>query len=395
MPDELTTRPGPGGGPAPDVQPSASPAAGLLAPPLGPPRDPAASSGAPGGHRFRPAALGIALLVLLIGAVAGGGMFALEKSSVTWRPHVTSTASGWRLAGPHGLLIYDAALSAGHLAWVSGPYTVVFDLDTGRSKLLGIARHASADAPATVSGLYAAWLEEADSGGPSIWTYRFSTSARRRLADTPGVVWAPALSGETLVWAGQPGGTGRASTTITVRDLSSGVDHIVAQGASVTGPVVADGPRVGWFVLGAPAHYDVKDLASGHFYSVDLLAGLTQADLMNVDLSGTTLVWRLRTANGSGEILLRDLTGGTTQPIASGSGLSGGSIDGDRVAWSQPAAAGTSIMCRRLSGGLPFVVATVPTGTVTDVLVSGETVAWVVESGPSGFSGIETARLAQ
>jgi hypothetical protein len=37
----------------------------------------------------------------------------------------------------------------------------------------------------------------------------------------------------------------------------------------------------------------------------------------------------------------------------------------------------------------------VSTGTVTDVLVSGDTVAWIVENGPSGFNGIETARLTQ
>jgi hypothetical protein len=116
---------------------------------------------------------------------------------------------------------------------------------------------------------------------------------------------------------------------------------------------------------------------------------------MDIALSGTTLVWRLRTADGSGEILLRDLTGGTTQPVASGPGLSGGSIDGGRVVWSQPGTGGTSIMCLRLSGGgSPAVVATVASGTVTDVLVGGDTVAWIVEGAPGGFNGIETGRLA-
>jgi hypothetical protein len=116
---------------------------------------------------------------------------------------------------------------------------------------------------------------------------------------------------------------------------------------------------------------------------------------MNIDLSGTSLVWRLQTGGGSGEILMRDLTGGTTQPVASGPGLSGGSIDGDRVVWSQPAGGGTSVMCRRLSGGSPFVAATVDAGEVTDVLVSGDTVAWIVQGGQNGFTGIETARLTQ
>jgi hypothetical protein len=388
VPDGLRT-------PAPGAQPSG----GAVAPPLGPPRDAAASGAAPGGRRFRPAALGVALLVLLIGALAGGGMYAAEQSSVTWRPHVTSTAAGWRIVGPRGLVIQNASLSGDHLIWVSGPYTVVLDLANGKSRLLGIARSASsAVAPAAASEVYAAWLEEADSGGPSIWSYRFSTSARRRLAGTPGVVWAPALSGATLVWAGRTGGSAggqTASISIVARDLSHGVDRVVTQGPSVDGPVTADGPRIGWFVRGAPARYDVKDLAGGRLYSVDLLAGLTQADLMNIDLSGTTLLWRLQTANGSGEILLRDLTGGITQPVASGPGLSGGSVDGGRVVWSQPGAGGTSIMCRRLSGTTPFTVANVASGKVTDVLVSGDTVAWVVEGGPSGFSGIETGKLVQ
>ncbi|HZL63481.1 MAG TPA: hypothetical protein VFD50_00840 [Thermoleophilia bacterium] len=145
----------------------------------------------------------------------------------------------------------------------------------------------------------------------------------------------------------------------------------------------------------ASYYFAVEDVGSGQTYGVDLLAGVTSATLMNIDLSGTTLVWRLQTGGGSGEVLMRDLTGGTTQPVASGPGLSGGSIDGDVVVWSQPAGGVTSIMCRRFSGGTPFAVATVATGRVTDVLVSGDTVAWIVEGGQNGFNGIETSRLAQ
>ena len=389
-----------GGGPA-------TGATAPVAPPLGSPPEPAGAGAAPGGRRFRPRALVVALAVLLTGAVAGAGMFALEQSSVTWRPHVTRRASDWRIAAPHGLVIHDAALSGRHLAWASGPYTVVFDLSTGKSKLLGIARHASSDAPAAVSEFYAAWLEGAESSGPSIWTYQFSTSARRRLTDTPGVVSAPALSGSTLVWAGrQSGATGGAKdgdVAVFARDLGTGAGRVVTKGPHVTGPVVADWPRVGWgenaAVTGAAGQvsyfFAVKDVGSGQTYAVDLLAGVTSATLMNIDLSGTTLAWRLQTGGGSGEVLMRDLTGGTTQPVASGPGLSGGSIDGDRVVWAQPAGGGTSIMCRRLSGGAPFAVATVAAGTVTDVLVGGDTVAWIVVGGQNGFNGIETARLVQ
>ncbi|HZL63482.1 MAG TPA: hypothetical protein VFD50_00845, partial [Thermoleophilia bacterium] len=46
--------------------------------------------------------------------------------------------------------------SGGHLAWVSGPYTVVFDLTSGKSRLLGIARR-TGEAPAA-SGQYVVWL---------------------------------------------------------------------------------------------------------------------------------------------------------------------------------------------------------------------------------------------
>ena len=122
---------------------------------------------------------------------------------------------------------------------------------------------------------------------------------------------------------------------------------------------------------------------------------MASADLTDIDLSGNVLVWRLRASDGSGEILARDLSGDTTLPVTSGPGLTGGSVDGDVVAWSQPAGGGTSIMARRLSGGAPFVVAAVAHGAVRDVLVSGGTVAWIVDGGQGAFNGIETARLGQ
>src|SRR5664280_1370576 len=128
------------------------------------------------------------------------------------------------------------------------------------------------------------------------------------------------------------------------RDLGTGASRIVTKGRQVTDPVVADWPRVGWgetvattLAAGQASYYfAVEDVGSGQTYGVDLLAGVTSATLMNIDLSGTTLVWRLQTGGGSGEVLMRDLTGGTTQPVASGPGLSGGSIDGDVVVWSPP-----------------------------------------------------------
>ena len=106
-------------------------------------------------------------------------------------------------------------------------------------------------------------------------------------------------------------------------------------------------------------------------------------------------MWRLDTGAGNDEILARDLGGGTTQVVAAGRGLSGGSIDGGTVAWAQPDATGTGtrIMARLLSGGAPFAIAAVPAGTVSDVLISGGTVAWIVDGGRSSSSAIETARL--
>ena len=303
--------PASGSGPAPG-------ATAPVAPPLGPPRDPAGAGAAAGGRRFRPGALVVALAVLLVGAAAGAGMFAMEQASVTWRPHATKTAAGWRIAGPHGLVIHDASLSGDHLAWVSGPYTVVFDLTNGTSKLLGIARR-TGEAPA-VSGEYVVWLDEAPGGSaaPSIWSYSFATSTRRRLAATTMVASAPALSGSTLVWAERgSGSTGSASggdVAIVARDLGTGAGRVVTKGPRVTDPVVAEWPRVGWgesATTGAAGRasysFAVKDVGSGQTYGVDLLAGVTSATLMNIDLSGTTLVWRLRTGGSSGEILMLSL----------------------------------------------------------------------------------------
>ncbi len=387
MPDALTT-------PAAQASPATT-----VPPPLGPPSDPATAGAAPGGRRFRPKALAVALLVLLVGAAAGGVMFALEQSHLTWRPHATSTASGWRIAAPHGQRVQYAALSGDHLVWVCGAYTGVFDLASGRSRLLGIARHAGAGGPVAVSREYAAWLDEsrADATGPSnsIWTYRFTTSRRRRLAGTQDVGWAPALSGATLAWAHSAGD----STASSHRPRSLPRDRSRRSQRAVDRRPRDHGRRARRLVRARRVSplLTSRTLPTGSSAASTLRCARegTWADLMNIDLSGTTLVWRLQSSNGSGEILVHDLAGGATQPVASGRGLSGGSIDGGRVVWAQPGTGGTSIMCRRLSGPTPFVVATVATGRVSDVLVSGDTVAWIVEGGTGGFNGIETGRLAQ
>ena len=59
--------------------------------------------------------------------------------------------------------------------------------------------------------------------------------------------------------------------------------------------------------------------------------------------------------------------------------------DGDLVVWAQPSAdGGTRIVGLRLGGGAPFPIATVSSGEVRSVLVSGKTVAWHVDGRLAG-----------
>ena len=85
-----------------------------------------------------------------------------------------------------------------------------------------------------------------------------------------------------------------------------------------------------------------------------------------------------------------DVDAGQTTTLATGlSGLAGPAYDGRTVVWAEKTATGARVMGRRL-GGAAFPVATVA-GPVSEVAVSGDTVAWISHSGDT--YSIATASL--
>src|SRR5450759_4359122 len=115
---------------------------------------PRVSGAAPESPHSWVRALLISALILLAGAVLGAAGFVFEQSRATWRPQVAATSAGWRISTSHGLQLGGSALGADHLAWEAGPFTLLTDLGSGMSRLLGAAATAgSASAPA-ISGRF-------------------------------------------------------------------------------------------------------------------------------------------------------------------------------------------------------------------------------------------------
>ena len=98
-------------------------------------------------------------IILLAGTVLGVAGFVLEQSRAAWPPQVTATSDGWRISTSHGLRLGGSALGGDHLAWEAGPFTLLTDLRTGKSRLLGaVATSGSASAP-SASDRFVVWLE--------------------------------------------------------------------------------------------------------------------------------------------------------------------------------------------------------------------------------------------
>ena len=119
---------------------------------------------------------------------------------------------------------------------------------------------------------------------------------------------------------------------------------------------------------------------------------LTRDRLTGIALAGRTLVWgQASDAAGTGVVAAVDVDGGGTTTLAAGlSGLAGPAYDGtDGRLGGEDRATGARVMGRRL-GGAAFPVATVA-GVVTEVAVSGDTVAWISHSG--GAYSITTTEL--
>jgi hypothetical protein len=335
-------------------------------------------------------------IILLAGTVLGVAGFVLEQSRAAWPPQVTATSDGWRISTSHGLRLGGSALGGEHLAWEAGPFTLLTDLRTGKSRLLGaVATSGSASAP-SASDRFVVWLEApgADYRDAVVWVYEISRGRRTRLSGVQGISQSPAVSGTTAVWEAD----GAASPQINGADLVTGRRFSLGESGGAS-ELIISGALVAWAARpadpAAPPVITVADLADGRRWTIAPYADDREASLLGIALAGRTLVWaRASSAAQADQILAYDLDTSAVRTIAQAADLVAPAADGDLVVWAQPSAAGgTQVVGVRLSGGDAFPIADVSGGSVRRVLVSGETVAWHVAGALLFDTYLQTARL--
>ena len=362
-------------------QPSTPAAPGRDAPPAPPQVAPGPATA--GGDRpaRRPSWLRAAiwsLVVLAAGTVLGGAGYRLERSYLIKLPEATRTAGGWRLTARSGQELSGLGLNGSRLIWQDGASIEYMDTANGDLILLGPGAGMRVTWDPAVSDRYAVWFEAERqmSVAAELVVYDTVTGRRWSDGDVGSVRSFPALSGSLAVWCsavklGQP--------RILGSYVAGGEQFIpVADG---DGAPVVSGGLVVWAQTwtGPFKAREIPGLAA-----VPVSASLTGGKLTGLALSGRTLVWgQESSAAGSGVVAAVDVDGGGQQTVASGiTGLSGPSYDGRTVVWSETAAAGSRVMARRSGSGDAFVVAAVD-AAVTEVAVSGGTVAWIQHTGGS------------
>ena len=122
----------------------------------------------PGAAPARPhswvRALLVSGLILLVGAALGAAGFVFEQARATWRPQVAPANNGWHISTSHGLQLGGSALGGDHLAWEAGPFTLLTDLRSGGSRLLGAAATAGSASAPSLADRFVVWLEAPASG---------------------------------------------------------------------------------------------------------------------------------------------------------------------------------------------------------------------------------------
>ncbi len=331
----------------------------------------------------------MAVLIVVVGAVVGVAGFAWEQAHAGWRPHVVATPAGRRVNQPN-LGVDEPSLAGDHVAWSAGPYTIVMDLRSDKTRLVGDARDAQSLAPPDVSAHVAVWAEY--SSGPDdtnlVYAYDFSSGRRQRLLETHApLIAAPVVAGDTVVWLS---GTGSAATVVSC-DLTTGRRRVLAHGSHLGPFLFADGPFVAWSRQArpsAPFTLVVINTATSEVGNVTL-PDQSGASFDTPILADDTLVWQ-RSAGQRSTVDAYDLRTLVGQVVASGRLVGAPGFDGVTVAWAQRSGAGYEIMSRPLSGGTTVRVARVAQN-VQSVMVSGATVAWWAGSGQRSW--LQTARL--
>lgn len=344
-------------------------------------------------------ALVIAVLIMLAGAALGGVGYRLEQSHAAWRPRVTATADGWRITSSLGLRYADPALSGSYLAWDAGPFTVLVDLRSGHSKLLGVAQTAGAVVGPAVSDRYIVWFEQGGNEESPLYAYDIAAHRRTRLAPQGQILERPAIFGSTLVWFGYMPGAPASAGTNEIRGmrLPDGRQFLVAtgDGDSLDTPVIS-GTTVAWQRRGgsSPVEFVVTDLLSGRRRIIVPAGQTSDHRASGLALSGSTLLWLMSDqVRGVSSIHTYDMTSGASRIVPAGRMATNAAIDGDLIVWAQRDGAATRIMGRRLTAATDVQIAAVPSGLVGAVCVSGDTAAWVVDGHGGSLSGIQTARV--
>ena len=351
-------------------------------------------------------ALLVSLVVLAAGAALGAGGFLVEQTRVSWRPQVTATDDGWRITTSHGLRLGGAALGGEHLVWEAGPFTVLTDLGSGRSRLLGAAAFAGDASAPSASASHAAWMEVPHGAGFErvVWVYDLSEGRRTRLRGTAGISRSPALAGPVAMWAVRASG-GRG-WLVRGADLVSGRRFTLAR-TPAADDLTGGGALAAWIARpathSAPPVISVADVGGTLRRSIAPYAEGSGGRLIGFALAAGTLVWARGAGDATDEIVSFEVGTGSTRVLATAQGVTALAAHGDLVVWAESPGGGARVVGLRLAAGgryvashagrRPFVIARVPGGALTDVYAGEDLAAWRVGGVLLFDSYLQTARV--
>ena len=329
----------------------------------------------------------------------------MEQSRATWRPQVAAAGDGWRISTSHGQRLGAAALGGDKLVWDAGAFTLLTDLATGRSRLLGAAALAGNASEPAASERYAVWMETQPGAqtGTIVWAYDMDNGRRTRLAGAAGADRSPAVAGSTAVWASQP--AGGQEWLVEGVDIPSGRALRLAT-TPVADDLTGGGTLAAWVsrrtTVTAPPVITVADLGSDLRRQVAPYADARSGRLIAFALAGRSLLWARATDGANDEIVSFDVDSGATRVVAIAPRIEAVAAAGDLLVWAEVAAAGGGrVMGLRLgagvpyvgtqSGASPFVIAEVSGGAITDVYAGTGTAAWRVRGALFFDSYLQTA----
>jgi hypothetical protein len=362
-------------------------------------------NGASRPHRLELRTLLAALLVPALGAALGAAAFAYESAHQPWRPQTTRTANGWRIVEPTGHRPSDPAVGSGRLVWTWFADTILMDLTSGKTRLLGAGVHGGAVMPASISGDYVVFVEGAPGSPAAIYSYDISSGRRSRLPSDVEPRSAVVLAGDTALWiADRPQTSTYRDGEIRSYDLRTGRQTTIAAGP-VFPPLLADGTLVAWSSTqpsfpspqgyAVPSSLQVRDTATGTVTTVppppnDGPEGFSGWVALR---DGKLLGLGTTSGPAAATVLVRDIATGATQAMGTAAPEALPAMDAATVVWVERDAglfAASRIVGRHLDGSPSFEIARM-NGAVGSLSVDGEWVAWTVQG--LAKTWIETARL--